>query len=91
MLTGKGIKYIRCFIGETAAEVGFYNYMTRQTINNIESERNDSLISRKLLTDYLIEKFNKVEDSIDLRGRMASAGYRCDDEHFKKLKELESL
>ena len=91
MLTGKGIKYVRHFIGEPASKVGFYTYMTRQTINNIESGRSDSAMTRKILTDYLMDRFENVNDDIELRGKVASAGYRCDTEEFEKLKLLESL
>lgn len=92
MLTAEGIKYVRNFIGEPATRVGFYTYMTRQTVNNIEAGRNDHVMVRKVLTDYLMKRFEEIgDDDLELRGKMASAGYRCDTKEFKRFKLLESL
>lgn len=91
MLTGKGIKYVRYFIGETAAKVGYHTYLTRQSINNIEAERHDSAFTRKLLTDYLIKRFDETNDNVEIRGKLASAGYVCDAEKIKRMSFIESL
>lgn len=91
MLTGKGIKYVRYFIGETAVKVGYHTYVTRQTVNNVEAERLDTGYTRKLLTDYLMKRFDETNDHVELRGKLASAGYICDAERIKKMGFIESL
>lgn len=88
MLTEKGIKYVRNFIGETCEEVGFQLYITKQAINNVERGISNSPHVRKILTDHLMTKFNELDisdDEIKLRGKLALAGYNCGTEKSKAL------
>ena len=91
MLTTEGIKYIRNFIGESTVRVGFYNYMSKQEINNIERGLINNPRARKILTDYLINKFNSIdisENEIAVRGKLALAGYNCGTEKSKKVIDM---
>ena len=89
MLTGKGIRYMRNFIGESAAEVGFHVYVTKQTVSNLELEKVTSPSTVKVITDYLISKFNDIpEEECNLRGTVALSGYNCGTSEFLRLKRL---
>jgi len=76
MLTAEGIRYVRLALGMTTKQLGDSIYCTKQTISNVERGKSELVMTRYLLTNVLMEEFDKLPegDETDFRCMCASRG-----------------